>query len=128
MARRKSFLNNIEKYSMRLLKTEYAINLNRVKQCGTELEHITPQTTELCLEAVKQDGLAIAFVKNITHEIKLEAVRKNGLAVELIPNASPEIWFEAWLENKYVEELVPDKIKKTHEHKKLMIEHKLKTV
>ena len=130
MARRKYTLDkSITNISQSMFETEYTINLHRVKQCGTELQHITQQTTELCLEAVKQDGLAIEFVNTKTHNIMLEAVRKNGLAILHIKDeATPIIWFEAFLENKWIKEIIPDRISKTKEHKKLMIEYKLKSV
>jgi len=83
-------------------------DLERVRLDGMQLEFVTEQTDEICMQAILQNPYALQFVKNQTPEMCLEAVRIDGDTLEYVKNQTHEICLEAVRQCSYALEFVID--------------------
>lgn len=76
--------------------------LERVKECGLDLQFVQHQNEEICLEAIKDCPFALCYVKDQTEEICLEAVKGSSTQLISVRQQTIEMCIEAINENPYM--------------------------
>ncbi len=73
--------------------------MDRVKDDGLALEHISYQTPDICMTAIENDALALEFVKNQTPEICNKAIEKTGFAILYVKDQTDDLCIKAIKKN-----------------------------
>ncbi|WP_235698743.1 DUF4116 domain-containing protein [Clostridioides difficile] len=75
------------------------------------LTSVKEQTRELCLIAIRKEPLTLKYVREQTEEMCLEAVKRNGMALKFVDKRTEEICIEALKQDKHSILYIDDKEK-----------------